>query len=243
MRREESERVSAAANVCCGKQEHPIEKTCGVSVFPKGRNPALGKHPGPTETVRTASLFPTAAGYKLFGITRGALPYLRPWRPGFLSARGKNWPLCPWQAVFHVARGCGALICPWQLFSRGRGRRICPLIVQPFGEGLAKAQPQQGPSARPRFPRQREARMEAEPGPPRTANGANDANEANGANKADKANGANKANVANDPDRQGRFSHLFHLFSESCYPVISVRKSLRKSPIVPNFVNQLNLDP
>ena len=88
--------VSAAANVRCGKQEHPIEKACGVSVFPTGRNRASGKHPGPTETVSAASLFPTAAGNKPFGAARGALPYLRPWRPGFLSARGKNWPLCPW---------------------------------------------------------------------------------------------------------------------------------------------------
>ena len=88
--------VSAAANVRCGKQEHPIEKACVVSVFPTGRNRASGKHPGPTETVSVASLFPTAAGNKPFGVARGALPYLRPWRPGFLSARGKNWPLCPW---------------------------------------------------------------------------------------------------------------------------------------------------
>ena len=95
-RREESERVSAAANVRCGKQEHPIEKACGVSVFPTGRNRARGKHPGPTETVSAASLFPTVASNKPFGAARGALPYLRPWRPGFLSARGKNWPLCPW---------------------------------------------------------------------------------------------------------------------------------------------------
>jgi hypothetical protein len=73
--------------------------------------------------------------------------------------------------------------------------------------------------------------MEAEPGPPRTANETNEPNK------------ANKANGANDPDRQGRFSHLFHLFSESCYPVIPTRKFLQKSPIVPNFVNQLNLDP
>ncbi len=94
-RREESERVSSAANVRCGKQEHTIEKACGVSVFPTGRNRARGKHPGPTETVSAASLFPTVAGNKPFGAAKGALLYLSPWRPGFLSARGENWPLCP----------------------------------------------------------------------------------------------------------------------------------------------------
>ena len=84
-----------------GEQRHPMEEACGVSVFPTGRNRATGKHPGPTETISTASLFPTAADDKFFGITRGAQNYLRPWRPDFLSARGKNWPLCPWQASPH----------------------------------------------------------------------------------------------------------------------------------------------
>ena len=106
-RREESERVSAAANVRCGKQEHPIEKACGVSVFPTGRNRARGKHPGPTETVSAASLFPTVAGNKPFGAARGALPYLRPWRPGFLSARGKNWLFAPGRRFSTLPRAMG----------------------------------------------------------------------------------------------------------------------------------------
>ena len=205
-----------------GEQRHPMEEACGVSVFPTGRNRASGKHPGPTETVSTASLFPTAADDKLFGITRGARTCLRPWRPDFLSARGKNWPLCPWQAVFHVARGCRALICPWQASPHNSGA-VEPVFVSAAvrggaGEGSAAA----GVVGTAPVPAQREARMEAEPGPPRAAN---------------------ETNEANDPDRQGRFSHLFHLFSESCYPAIPTRKSLRKSPIVHIFVNQLNLDP
>ena len=126
-----------------GKQRHPMEEACGVSVFPTGRNRASGKHPGPTETVSTASLFPTAADDKLFGITRGARTCLRPWRPDFLSARGKNWPLCPWQAVFHVARGCGALICPWQASPHNSGA-VAPVFVSAAvrggaGEGSAAA--------------------------------------------------------------------------------------------------------
>ena len=124
-----------------GEQRPPMEESCGVSVFPTGRNRASGKHPGPTETVSTASLFPTAADDKLFGITRGARTYLRPWRPDFLSARGKNWPLCPWQAVFHVARGCGALICPWQAVfhvARGCGALICPWQASPHNSGAVE---------------------------------------------------------------------------------------------------------
>ncbi len=197
-----------------GKQRHPMEEACRVSVFPTGRNRATGKHPGPTETISTASLFPTAADDKFFGITRGARNYLRPWRPDFLSARGKNWPLCPWQASPHNS---GA-VEPVFVSAAVRGGA---------GEGSAAA----GAVGTAPVPAQREARMEAEPGPPRTANETNEPNK------------ANKANGANDPDRQGRFSHLFHLFSESCYPVIPTRKFLQKSPIVPNFVNQLNLDP
>ena len=208
-----------------GEQRHSTEGHCGVSVFPTGRNRASGKHPGPTETVSTASLFPTAAGNKPFGVAGGTRTCLRPWRPDFLSARGKNWPLCPWQAVFHVARGCGALICPWQASPHNSGA-VEPVFVSAAARGgSGDVSAAAGVVGTAQVPAQREARMEAEPGPPRAANE------------------ANKANEADDPDRQGRFSHLFHLFSESCYPVIPTRKSLQKSPIVPNFVNQLNLDP
>ena len=131
-----------------GKQRHSTEEPCGTSVFPTGRNPSCGKHLPPTEIVSTASLFPTFAGDKPVGLPRGAQTCLRPWRLDFFSARGDE-----------------ARFCPWHLFPRARHSAICPLIVQPFGKGLAKAQPQQDPLATDPVPAQREARMEAEPGP------------------------------------------------------------------------------